>query len=323
MRRIHLIGLAGILLGLAIAGPAHAAGTKATPFGETYVTFLEIAQGARATGLGDAYVSLVDDVSAVFFNASALTDMPKNKFQFTFTHTMWFADSKLNSGAIGVNTDYGAFGFSVVTYGTPDIEETTIFKPNGTGRVLDTGSWAIGFAYAKRFTDRFALGGQIRGISEKLDQGYDFRTYDVAVGTKYYSGWRNLRIAMSMRNFGPDKVLLKDELFKAKMPADFAVSAAAEVIGTKEDQAYLTGVVEYGYSASVHRRLRVGAEVWLRDILALRGGYKHGYDIQDYTLGAGVNLKRGDRFIRADFAWQNIKMSQFDPPLRFSVTGSF
>jgi hypothetical protein len=339
MRRILLIGLITALAGLLLTVPAQAqvpgqygpgVGQApvtqkvggSTPVAETYVSFLEVAQGARPAGMGDAYVAVADDINSVFWNVAGLTNMPRKKLQVNFNYTQWLVDSQFNSGAVGVNTDYGALAFSFITFGTPKIEERTIFKPEGTGSFLDNGSIAIGGAYAKKFTDRFSMGGQFRWIQEKLGLGYKFSTIDFAVGSNYYTGFRSLRFAMSLRNFGKDKVLLQESFIAAKMPMYFNMAVAAEVFGKKGDPAYFTGAFEGLYAVSFEKRAHFGGELWLRNMLALRGGYKWNYDAQDFTAGAGVKLKRGDRYLQADFAWVKFNKN-FDAPLRFSVTGSF
>jgi len=322
MRSICWIGFAAVLTGLVLSVPAWADISNQTPVGETYVNFLEVPQGARPAAMGDAYVAVADDINAMYWNVAGLTDMPRKKFQFNFNNTRWLVDTWFNSGAVGVNTDYGAFALSVVAFSPGSIEERTILKPGGTGRKIDAGSWALGGGYAKKFTDRFSMGGQFRVIEERLDVGHSFRTFDFAVGTKYYTGFRSLRIAMSLRNFGKDKVLLQDVAIKGKMPTFFNLAAASEVVGKKGDPYYFTGALEAIYSVSVERRVHVGGELWLGNILALRGGYKWNYDVQDFTAGAGVRLKRGDRYLEADFAW--VRFDKFPTnPLRFSVTGSF
>ncbi len=322
MRSIHQIGFAALFGVLALSAPALADISNQTPVGETYATFLEVAQGARAAGMGDAYVAVSDDINAVFWNPAGLSAMPANRFQFMFTNTRWLLESNFNSGAVGINSSYGAFALSMVTFSTGDIEETTIFDPQGTGRTLDTGAWAVGGAYAKRFTDRFSIGFQMRVIQERLDRDVDYRTFDLAVGTFYHTGFRSLRIAMSLRNFGKDIVLLTDEAIRGKMPVSFSLATAAEVYGERGDDVSLTGALEALYNVSVERRVHVGGELWLRNIIALRGGYKWNYDVQDFTAGAGVRLQRGIHYLQVDFAW--VKFDKFPTnPLRFSLTGSF
>ncbi len=322
MRSIYLIAFAALSAALVLSAPAMADISNQTPVGETYATFLEVAQGARAAGMGDAHVAVVNDINAVFWNPAGLTGMAKNRFQFCYTNTQWLMDTQFNSAAVGVNTDYGALALSIVAFSTGAIEETTIFNPEGTGRILETGSWAIGGAYGKQFTDRFSIGFQMRVIQEKLDTGFDFRTFDMAVGTKYHTGFRNLRIAMSLRNFGKDKVLRTDEAMKGKMPVTFSLATAAEIIGEREDPLSLTASLEALYAISVERRLHLGGELWVRNILALRAGYKWNYDVQDFTAGAGIRIQRGIHFIQADFAY--VKFDKFPSnPLRISLTGSF
>ena len=324
MRRIYRIGSAALVGVLVLGAPALAEISNQTPVGETYAAFLEISQSARAAGMGDAYVAVADDINSVFWNPAGLTAMTRNRLQFAFTNTRWLLESQLNSAAVGVNTDYGALALSLVAFNTGDIEETTIFNPEGTGRILDTGSWAVGGVYAKQFTERFSVGFQARVIEEKLDRGYDYRVFDLAVGTFYHTGYRSLRIGMSLRNFGKDLVLLTDEAIKGKMPVFFSMATAAEVYGERGEDVSLTGAIEALYSVSVERRMHAGAELWLRNIVALRAGYKLGYDVQDVTAGAGVRLQRGIHHVQADFAY--VKFDKFPDnggTLRFSVTGSF
>ena len=168
------------------------------------------------------------------------------------------------------------------------------------------------------------MGFQARVIEEKLDRGYDYRVFDLAVGTFYHTGFRSLRIGMSLRNFGKDLVLLTNEAIKGKMPVFFSMATAAEVYGERGEDVSLTGAIEALYSVSVERRVHAGAELWLRNIIALRAGYKLGYDAQDFTAGAGVRLQRGIHHVQADFAF--VKFDKFPDngtTLRFSVTGSF
>jgi hypothetical protein len=322
MRNLFLFGWAAAFAAILISSPAAAGISGQTPLGESYASFLEVAQGARPAGMGDAYVAVADDITSVFWNVAGLTKMARNRFQFTFTNTQWIADTQFNSGAVGINTNYGAIAFSFVALDPGDIEERTIFQPDGTGRMVDNGSWAFGLAYAKQFTDRMSVGGQGRIFEERLDTDYGYRVFDLAVGGIYHTGFRSLRIAMSLRNFGKDKVLLSDEQSRSKMPVIFNVAAAAEVLGTKEDPVYLTGAFEALYNVAVEKRIHVGGELWLRNILALRGGYKWNYDAQDFTVGAGLKLQRGVHYLQADIAWVDFG-KDFGAPLRVSVTGSF
>lgn len=56
--------------------------------------------------------------------------------------------------------------------------------------------------------------------------------------------------------------------------------------------------------------------------MALRAGYKFNYDIETYSVGAGVKFKPAEgKTIRADVSYT--KFDFFDAPVRFTLSGSF
>lgn len=69
-------------------------------------------------------------------------------------------------------------------------------------------------------------------------------------------------------------------------------------------------------------RYHVGSELWIADLIALRGGYKFFYDTEDWTIGGGLKLKLGHRKMMINIAYSNFA-EYFTPPLRISIGGSF
>jgi len=285
--------------------------------GKSGFSFLKISPSARAAGMGDAFTAVANDVTTIFFNPAGLTNI--NNFDFSFNHTNWIVNSSLISGVIGFPFGQrGALGISVISFATEEFEETTIFEPEGTGRMIKAGDIAIALAYALKLTDRLSFGLKGQYLEEFIDDdkakgfAFDFSTF-------YMSGFRDLTIAMVMKNFGPDAKFLTK---KFKLPLYFNVNTAMSLLGKQGGPIQLLLSAESAFATDYRDRYHVGSELWIADMLALRGGYKFFYDTEDWTIGAGLKLKIGARRILIDIAYSNFE-EFFDPPLRISIGGSF
>jgi len=285
--------------------------------GKSGFSFLKISPTARAAGMGDAFTAIANDVTTIFFNPAGLTHI--QHIDFSFNHTNWIVNSKLLSGAIGFPVGQNsAFGFSVIRFTTEKFEETTIFEPEGTGRYIQVGDIAISGAYALRLTDRLSFGIKGQYIEEFIDKdkakgmAFDFSTF-------YLSGFRDLSIAMVMKNFGPDAKFLTK---KFKLPLYFNINTAMSIIGKQGAPVQLTVSAESAFATDYRDRYHVGSELWIADMLALRCGYKFYYDTEDWTVGAGLKLTLGPRHLMINIAYSNFD-EYFDPPLRISIGGSF
>ncbi len=285
--------------------------------GKSGFSFLKISPSARAAGMGDAFTAVANDVTTIFFNPAGLTNI--NNFDFSFNHTNWIVNSSLISGVIGFPFGQrGALGISVISFATEEFEETTIFEPEGTGRMIKAGDIAIALAYALKLTDRLSFGLKGQYLEEFIDDdkakgfAFDFSTF-------YMSGFRDLTIAMVMKNFGPDAKFLTK---KFKLPLYFNVNTAISLLGKQGGPIQLLLSAESAFATDYRDRYHVGSELWIADMLALRGGYKFFYDTEDWTIVAGLKLKIGARRILIDIAYSNFE-EFFDPPLRISIGGSF
>jgi hypothetical protein len=285
--------------------------------GKSGFGFLKISPSARAAGMGDAFTAIADDVTTIFYNPAGLTNL--DKFVFNFNHTDWIVNSSIISGAIarpfGRN---GAIGLSIVKFDTEDFEETTVLDPEGTGRMIDAGDVALALAYAIQLTDNLSFGFKGQYLEEKID--IDKATAITADFSTYYrTGFRDLTLAMIMKNFGPEAKFLSD---KFKLPLYFNVNTAMSLIGSKGSPFQWLVSIESAFATDYRDRYHLGTEMWIADMIALRGGYKFYYDTEDWTIGAGLKLGIGSRKVIIDISYSNF-VEYFDPPLRFSIGGSF
>ena len=235
--------------------------------------------------MGDAFTAVANDVTTIFYNPAGLTNL--NNFVFNFNHTDWIVNSSIISGAIATPFGRnGAIGLSIVKFDTEDFEETTVVDPEGTGRMIDAGDVALALAYAIQLTDNLSFGFKGQYLEEKID--IDKATAITADFSTYYkTGFRDLTLAMIMKNFGPEAKFLSD---KFKLPLYFNINTAMSIVGSTGSPFQWLVSVESAFATDYRDRYHLGTEMWIADMIALRGGYKFYYDTDDWTLGAGLKL---------------------------------
>jgi len=284
--------------------------------GKSGFTFLKIGQGARAVAMGDAYTAAANDPYAIFWNPAGLTHVEHAAFGLSLTN--WIVGSKLMSAAGSFNIGPGVIGLSVISFTPEDFEETTISAPEGTGRTVHTGDLAIAGAFALQFTNKLSFGIKGQWIQETIDR--DKATgFTVDFSTFYYTGFRDLVLAMAFKNFGPEATYLNE---KFKMPMYFNINAALGFIGHRNGPFYFLLSGESAFATDYRDRYHTGAELWILDTIALRGGYKFYYDLEDYSLGLGLKVNLGGRKFTFDIAYTHV-LEYFEAPVRFSFGGEF
>ncbi len=327
---IALVLTLGLLLfsapseaGLSWTGPTAIVGVKKV--NASGMQFLKIGTSARAAGMGDAFTAVGNDINAIFFNGSGLTHI--KKLGYSVNYTKWLNNTNLYSVAAAWNTGSSrgeVIGFSAVVFKPEDMEERTILQPDGTGQMIRYGDTAIGVLYAVKFTDKFSFSAKVNYVQEKM---YTTTTSTVVfdLGSFFYTGFKSLRVAMSFRNFGPDKAA---DAYRYFMPLYYNMAIAGEVYGEKGKPFYITLDAESAFAVDYEQRYLVGAEAWVHDQLALRVGYKQNFDLEAFTMGVGVKQTfKGDKGVTLDVAYAPLKkqggVKMFDPILRVSLGGAF
>jgi hypothetical protein len=287
--------------------------------------FLKIGTSARAAGMGDAFAGVADDINAAFFNGAGLTHI--KRLGYSVNYTKWLESTNLYSLAAAWNTGSSrgeVIGFTATMFKPKDMEETTILQPDGTGQTILYSDTAVGLLYAVKFTDKFSFSAKLNFVQEKI---YTKTTSTVVfdLGSFFYTGFKSLRVAMSLRNFGPDKAADATKYF---MPLYYNMAIASEVYGEKGKPFYVTLDAESAFAVDYEQRYLFGAEAWIHDQLALRAGYKYNYDLEQFSLGVGVRQPfKGDKAVTLDVAYSPLRkvdgIKMFDPILRVSLGGAF
>jgi hypothetical protein len=303
--------------------------------GTTSLQYLKVMPTARATAMGDAYVSLARGADAVFWNPAGLTKIEAQ--EMSSTYTSWIFDTQLLALAYDVPMgDVGNLGvqFQYIDYGT--IKETRtetidlvigptgekIFNPGLTGRSFTPYSYLVGLSYAKAITDKFSAGVTLKYATESLwaDQVItsinsvtgevsDYKTYTNVLlfdfGMIYNTGFRSVQIGISVQNFGPQVTFAKRSY---PAPLAMRVGVSANVIGSEallvnDETSQLTLAYDLFQPNDYDQQMHLGAEYSFADAVALRIGYKVGYDSEGLTFGGGIHTSLSGFGISFDYSY--------------------
>lgn len=318
--------------------------------------FLSHGVGARALGMGSAFVAIADDATATYWNPAGLTKVKKHSFSAMYSDTFSTGDgSWLSRGLVTYNfinyvyqiEDIGSLGLSWIRLGVDDIPRTTFIDINNNGILGDfqdkNGNGikeegepyidkpevaeyfsntdnALLISYARQVHSMVSVGGNLKLLNQSIfeNSGNGFGV-DIGLIAEPYKGVRVGTMLLDatgtqIRWDTPDKpTFTRNRRLRFGTAYRFTVPRLGKgAIGAdlETDQ----GDLEVGGGGGLV--LRVGAEYWLFNTLALRGGWNgHGM-----SAGAGLRLRISDMsfFINYAFNTHTLGGSQ-----RISVSGEF
>jgi long-subunit fatty acid transport protein len=308
----------------------HAAGVNKS--GTVAGQFLKIGVGARASAMGGGYVGLANGVDALYWNPAGVAWMSNR--QLMVSHSEWFA--KIDHEYLAVALPFGSlgtFGISFTALSAPEMEQTTISQPEGTGIFFDVLDIAIGGTYARKLTDRFSFGITAKYVYQKL---FNETASSLALdlGGYLHTGFKGMRLGMAMSNFGgkmkldgrdlivsynPDPDAPGTPVTEAKLsteswslPTTFRVGIAINVLG-KEQQGFfsneaqrLTLTADGNQLNDAAETMNLGLEYTWYERFFLRGGYRVNHDTEDYSAGLGLKVPLQAWMIMADYALSNM-----------------
>ncbi|MCD6361797.1 MAG: PorV/PorQ family protein, partial [Armatimonadetes bacterium] len=254
--------------------------------GQAGYQFLKIGTIPRAAGMGEAYSMVGYDASAMFFNPAGLGNM-EERFDFNVGQVNWFAGVKYSYACTGLNLgNWGVIGFNILSadYGDDIIGTRVASTGKGyveTGR-LEVGAYVFGVAYARKISNKFTVGGQVRYAGQHLGENlmpdgnikqnktsgfvFDF-------GTIYYPGIKSFRFGASFRNFAKEYKYEKESF---ELPLTFTIGAAVNLMDffDIEDHSLLIAI-DAMHPRDYSERLNIGVEYLFNDMIAIRCGYKY------------------------------------------------
>ena len=149
--------------------------------------------GAAATATG---------MDATFWNPAGLA-MSENSVDAIFSNRQYFAD--IDNSFFGIATDIGDYkmGVSVRTFNIGDIDETTVFYPDGTGQVFTPNFSILGATFARKLSDNTSVGLNANLIREGFGRvSATGVAYDLGVQYRGLLGREGLDVGFTLKNFG-------------------------------------------------------------------------------------------------------------------------
>ncbi|MDZ7401462.1 MAG: PorV/PorQ family protein [candidate division KSB1 bacterium] len=249
--------------------------------GTAGLQFLKIGVGAKESAMGEAALGVSKGANAIFWNPAGIAYAAQR--EVTFSYNKWLLDITHSATAITMQVkNIGTIGLSLLYMGVPEFQETTVQAQDGTGRMVSAYDLGIGLAVARRFTDKLAMGGQIRYVKEQLDHD-SFSNVLLDIGAIYFTGFRHLNISVCAQHFGPDIKMLRD---KFRMPLAFKVGLADDLIHFEDQR--LTLAIDLVHPTDNTERMNFGLEYGFFNWLFLRGGYRLNADLGNWSFGAGL-----------------------------------
>lgn len=266
-----------------VPGSAHAA-KEFEKVGTIGGQFLKLGVGARAVGMGSAFVAVADDASAIYWNPAGVARLQDNVVNIN--HTSWLADISFTQAAyvFGMNFLPGRFAVNVRSLYMDEQQVRTVFRPDGEGTSFDAGDVAVGATYARSFTDKFSAGVSLNYLQSTLAT-YTGNAYTFDFGTLYDTGYRSLRIGMSIQNIGSEMSFLDDSV---KMPTVFRVGMSMKLYESGNNLVISSG--EFSHPPDNNERAAWGMEYGFKEFFYARGGYQFKYDLETYSAGVGFKV---------------------------------
>src|SRR5574341_1092789 len=203
--------------------------------GKTGLAFMKVGVGARQVALGSAATSLRDDASQMFWNPAGVA-LSEGKTQLMFMYNKWIAD--LGHYAAGVTHDFGSlgtFGAGYIGFGKSGIPADRDVSDTETAETYDYFDAALQVTYAKKFTDRLALGLTVKFINESIDN-QSAGAFAIDFGSAYQIDFHNITIGARVNNLGSD-VKFYNQTWP--IPLVFSFGASADLVQAENHKVML------------------------------------------------------------------------------------
>jgi hypothetical protein len=275
-----------IWLGLLVLLPVQPALSAGTSGG----IILKQAVGARSQGMGEAFTGVADDATALYWNPGGLGQVTGLQANATYqagladsTYEQLLATYQVESlGTVGL-------GVSLLQAGIVELD-----NPDGSLHEVQAQSdLVVSAGFGAHLTPSLGLGLTLKVLHSTLAEEVSAMAVAADLGALLAVD-EQLTVGLALQNVGTE---LKYQEAGDPLPLTARLGAGYH-IALAEDHAGLLAVdlvKPNDQDFSVH----VGAEYWYDGFLALRLGYKAGYDLEGLTAGFGAHYQ----FLQFDYAF--------------------
>jgi hypothetical protein len=225
----------------------------------------------------------------------------------------WIADTRFDF--VGVTlplSDLGTLGISFTSLSMDDMKVTTVEQPDGTGEYFSAADIAAGVSFARKLSDRFAVGLTVKYIQQTiwhesasafaLDFGATFRTDlldGLMIGASLSNFGSNMKLeGRDLRQFGRvddtklgsnDQIPSGIEMDSWDLPLQFRIGISFNPYKSEDHR--WTVAVDATHPSDNYEWVNIGTEYTYCESLFIRGGY-HSLFLDEaeggLSLGVGV-----------------------------------
>ncbi len=310
MQKIRMSILCGLMIAVSLVNIGQAEENK--KLAQTGFQFLSVNSDGRSAALAGAVTATEMGSASLFFNPAGMANMTALVDASASMNT-FIADIKHNTFSLALSPmhgEYGVLGFSFQTVDYGELQGTMVANSDKgyiDTEILNPSALAVGVGYAKRLTDRFSVGGQVKYTHQDLCENeivtkvVNDTTFETATvqnelsplafdfGTLFKTGFKSLAFGMSVRNFSKE-VKFSEEGFQ--LPLIFQMGISMNVFDLWNPCGLEQSLV-VSFDATHYRshpeQILVGLDYRLMQLLSLRGGYVSGNDEDGLTFGFGVS----------------------------------
>ncbi len=194
MKNIILTVISALMISSFVFGQGSRMGTASS-------TQLQVVQGARYLSGGGAAANATG-MDAVYWNPAGLS-VSENGVDAIFSNRQYIADIENNFFGISVDFLNMKMGANVRTFNIGDINETTVFSPDGTGQVFTPNFSIVGATASKKLSDNTSVGLNANYIRESFGRvSASGMAFDLGVQYKGLASMEGLDVGFVLRNFG-------------------------------------------------------------------------------------------------------------------------
>ena len=283
--------------------------------GTSALTFLKIGIGSRAASMGGAFVGIADDASCLYWNPAGAAQMKHSEFYSS--RIEWPAGIKYDFLGIvyKISSNY-SFGFSAGFLHTDPMDVTTEYMPHGTGEQFYYSDMFLAATVSQKITQHFSWGLTFKYVEESIAD-VSSKTPMIDIGTFYWTGFKSLRFAVSLTNFGSEVIIdgkyakpvieggTVDVKYKGfPLPTIFRIGTAMEIFDSKLNK--LTVACQLNHPVDNAETFSIGFENVLAQKLFIRGGVNLNNPEEKFNVGAGIKLPIRGKAILFDYSYSSM-----------------
>ncbi len=249
--------------------------------GESGGAVLAMPVGAAPAGMGEAYVSREGDIYSLHYNTTGISSIKDP--QMSLLYQRGIAGDNFGALLFGMPFDFGSLAAGVVYYNAGNITLIDLSAQERTVNAQQDFYFNIG--YAREIIDNLSLGINAKFLHSTLVEEFSASAFGFDAGAVYRISLDEIpvNIGASVQNIGTPVQYIDEG---DNLP--ILVRAGASASLKEMDVPLIVAADGIMLPADNSIKCNLGAEYSVGEMLALRAGYKLGYDAESITAGFGV-----------------------------------